>query len=70
MKLSKILLTVLAGAALVMLAKSIRRNEAAEDGYFHDAYPDPALADDDDFRHLYPDNPVHAQDDTDHPMFV
>lgn len=69
MKLSRILLTVLAGAALVMLAKSIRKKEAADDD-FHDAYPDPAPGYDDGFRHFYPDNPVHAQDDTDHPMFV
>lgn len=70
MKFSKILLTVLAGTALVMVAKSIRKRQVGTEGYFYDAYPDVDLSEDEDFHHHYPDNPVHGKEDTDHPMFI
>lgn len=71
MKASRLFLTLLAGTALVMVAKAIRnRRDAPRDGYFYDALPFTDLSEDEDLRHLYPDNPVHSQDDTDHPMFV
>ncbi|UMY64991.1 MULTISPECIES: hypothetical protein [unclassified Flavobacterium] len=67
MKLSNILLTILAGSAVILLAHQIRRRQ---DGVPDDLDEDDLYRDYEDMQSMYPQHPIFKHEDRDHPLFV
>lgn len=67
MKLSNILLTILAGSAVILLAHQIRRRQ---EGAPDDFDEDDLYRDYEDMQLMYPQHPIFKHEDRDHPLFV